>query len=132
MGSGRSSALQIVAGRQQRFRALGRLKQGEKNKTEQRYEDQVLKPALHRGDILWYRHEGIKLRLADRTFLTVDYAVLPASGVLEMHDVKGAPILFQEDAKVKMKVAAEEYPFVFKVAYPIGRTALADWKVEEI
>ncbi len=129
-GYGRSAVPGIVANR--RLMALGRLKSGEMNKTEARYENEVLKPSLHGGAILWYQFEGIKLRLADRTFLTVDFAVLPASGVLEMHDVKGAAILFLDDARVKMKVAAEKYPFVFKVAYPAGRQAHAGWKVEAI
>lgn len=117
---------------QRRFQALGRLKTGEKNKTEQRYEDEILRPLLHAGEILWYRFEGVKLRLADNTFLTMDYAVLPKSGVLEMIDVKGASVLFLDDAKVKLKVAAEAYPFVFKVAYPAGRKAGAGWTVEAL
>ena len=37
---------------------------------------------------------------------------------MEMHEVKGAKIIFQDDAKVKVKVAAETFPFVFKVVYP--------------
>ncbi len=102
----------------ERLYALGRLKVGEKNQTEQRYEDEVLQPGLIAGDILWYRFEGIKLRLADNTFLTVDYAVLPASGILTMIDVKGAAAIVEEDARVKMRVAAETYPFAFQLAFP--------------
>lgn len=115
-----------------RHYALGRLKTGEKNRTEAAYESDVLKPAMIAGDVLWYRFEGIKLRLADNTFLTVDYAVLPASGVLELHDVKGSPAIFSEDAKVKMKVAAEAYPFVFKVCFPRPKKDGGGWKIVEI
>lgn len=111
--------------------ALGRLKQGQKNRSEQRYEDEVLRPALMAGSVLWYRFEGVKLRLADNTFLTVDFAVLPASGVLEMHDVKGARAIYADDAKVKMKVAAEAYPFAFKVAFPPARKG-AGWEIEDV
>lgn len=118
------------AGSMKRLYALGRLKTGQQNATEARYEAEVLRPATIAGDVLWYRFEGIKLRLADNTFLTVDYAVLPASGVLELHDVKGAAAIFADDAKVKMKVAAEAYPFVFKVAFPLPRKA--GWKVDTI
>jgi hypothetical protein len=102
----------------ERLYALGRLKTGEKNGTEQRYEDEVLKPGMIAGEILWYRFEGIKLRLADNTFLTVDYAVLPADGVLTMVDVKGAAAIVQEDARVKMRIAADTYPFAFQMAFP--------------
>lgn len=115
-----------------RLRALGRLKTGEKNKTEQRYEDEVLRPALHAGDVLWYRFEAIKLRLADNTFLTMDYAVLPRSGVLELHDCKGSKRIIMDDAKVKMKVAADQYPLTFKIANPIGSRAGTGWQVEEV
>lgn len=102
-----------------RLYALGRLKVGEMNATEQRYEDEVLKPGMIVGDILWYRFEGIKLRLADKTFLTVDFAVLPKSGILTMVDVKGAAAIIEEDARVKMRVAADSYPFAFQYAIPV-------------
>jgi len=102
----------------ERLQALGRMKVGEKNQTEQRFEDEVLRPGMMTGDFLWYRFEGVKLRLADNTFLTVDYAVLPKDGVLTMIDVKGGPGVFMEDARVKMRVAADTYPFVFQMAWP--------------
>lgn len=127
MGSSHFKAAQI--GKQRLF-ALGRVAPGEMNKCEQRYEDEVLKPALHSGDVAWYKFEAIKLRLADRTFLTVDFAVLPRSGVMELHDVKGARMIYMEDAKVKMKVAAELFPFVFKVAFAPKRGM--PWDVEEV
>lgn len=109
--------------------ALGRLKVGEKNQTEQRYEDEVLKPSMIAGEILWYRFEGIKLRLADNTFLTVDYAVLPASGILTMVDVKGSAAIVEEDARVKMRVAADAYPFAFQLAFPAKG---GGWTVKDI
>ncbi|GAB5100513.1 hypothetical protein [Caballeronia sp. HLA56] len=114
-----------------RLRALGRLRDGERNATERRYEA-YLEKQRRAGEIQWYLFEGIKLKLAPRTFLTVDYAVLPASGLLEMHDVKGARAIFSDDAKVKMKVAAWIFPFVFKVAYPRKARDGGGWDVEEI
>ncbi|WP_341896486.1 hypothetical protein [Sphingobium sp. YR657] len=108
--------------------ALGRLKTGERNKTEQRYEDQVLRVGIMTGAVLWYRFEGVKLRIADNTFLTVDYAVLPADGILTMIDVKGGQAVIQDDARVKMKVAAEAYPFRFQFAYPDG----GGWTHEDV
>jgi hypothetical protein len=51
------------------------------------------------------------LRLADKTFYSPDFAVLTkADGTLEMHEVKG---FWQDDARVKIKVAASIYPFKF-------------------
>lgn len=111
-----------------RLFALGRLKTGEKNKTEQRYEDEVLRPHMIVGKVLWYRFEGIKLRLADNTFLTIDYAVLPDNGVLTLVDVKGGQAVIQDDARVKMKVGADLYPFRFQFAYPDG----GGWTHEDV
>ncbi|MDR5777590.1 MULTISPECIES: hypothetical protein [unclassified Caballeronia] len=113
------------------LQALGRLRDGEQNATERRYEAH-LEQQRRSGEIQWYMFEGIKLKLAPRTFLTVDYVVLPASGVLEMHDVKGARAIFSDDAKVKMKVAAWIFPLVFKVVYPRKARDGGGWDVEEI
>ena len=124
--------------------ALGRLKPGKKNQTEQRFEDEVLLPAKQAGEILWYEFEAIKLRLADNTHLTIDYAVLPASGVLEMIDVKGGRrkvnakgasytrAHVEDDALVKLKWAASRYPFVFKTACPRAARDGGGWIVEEV
>lgn len=89
--------------------ALGRLKTGQMNKTESGYSAHLalLQAA---GEILWYRFEGVKLRLADNTFYTPDFAVLAADGVIEMHEVKG---FWQDDARAKIKIAADQYPFRF-------------------
>lgn len=110
-------------------RALGRLKTGTMNATEREYASE-LEALRIAGQVAWYKFEGVKLRLADNTFLTVDFAVMLADGTLEMHDVKGSPHIFSDDAKVKMKVAAELYPFVFKVAYPISKKQGGGFKVE--
>ena len=89
--------------------ALGRLKTGEMNKTEKAYADHLA--LLQRaGELLWFRFEGVKLRLADNTFYTPDFAVLAADGVMELHEVKG---FWQDDARAKIKIAADQYPFRF-------------------
>lgn len=89
--------------------ALGRLKVGAMNKTEAGY-GQHLELLKHAGEVLWYRFEGVKLRLADNTFYTPDFAVMAATGQMELHEVKG---FWEDDARVKIKVAAEMYPFKF-------------------
>lgn len=92
-------------------KALGRLPAGTMNKTEAAYAQhlEVLKQA---GDVLWYRFEGLKFRLADKTFLTPDFVVMNRNSVIELHDVKG---FMMDDANVKMKVAADQYPFDFYI-----------------
>jgi len=106
-----------------RIRALGRLPTGHQNKTEALYEDRVLKPALHSGEIAWYRFEGIKLRLADNTFYTPDYAVMRRNGEMEIVEVKG---FWTDDARVKIKVAAAQYPFQFVAVQRVK----GEWKEE--
>ena len=106
--------------------ALGRLKTGERNKTEQAYED-YLGARQRVGDVLWFRFEGVKLRLADNTFYTPDFAVMLASGQMEMHEVKG---FWADDARVKIKVAAELYPFRFLAARPKPKKDGGGWQIE--
>lgn len=108
------------------FHALGRLKTGEMNKTERAYglHLEALKAA---GKVLWYKFEGLKLRLADATFYTPDYAVIAEDGVLECHEVKG---FWQDDARVKIKVAADLYPFRFKAVRAKPRKDGGGWAEE--
>lgn len=89
--------------------ALGRLPVGKMNETELSYAT-VLEGLKRAGQVQWYRFEGLKLRLADSTFYTPDFAVMRDDGVMECHEVKG---FWQDDARVKIKVAAEMYPFRF-------------------
>jgi hypothetical protein len=101
----------------QKLQALGRLKTGTLNKTEARYAG-YLEAEKFAGRVLWWKFEALKLRLATNTFLTVDFAVMVASGVLEMRDVKGSAGVVMDDARAKLKVAADTYPLVFKIVMP--------------
>lgn len=100
---------------------------GERNKTEAAYEAHLR--LLHRaGEIDDFKFEGVKLKLADNTHFTPDFIVFAADGVVELHDTKGttkktrangvkesAPWI-EEDAKLKLKIVAELFPFrVFAV-----------------
>jgi hypothetical protein len=93
------------------------------NRTEAAY-DAYLWQLRYAGEVLWHRFEGIKLRLADNTFYTCDFAVLPKSGVLEMREIKG---FWEDDARVKIKVAAALYPFKFIGVKKRG----SGWETEE-
>lgn len=93
------------------------------NKTEARYAEH-LRLLQIAGDVLWYRFEGLKFRLADNTFYTPDFAVMLADRSLEAHEIKGH---WREDARVKIKVAAEMYPIRF-IAIKAGRKGT--WEVE--
>lgn len=107
--------------------ALGRLKTGEMNGTEAAY-DRHLELRQHAGEILWRKFEGLKLRLADSTFYTPDFAVLATDWVIECHEVKG---YWEDDARVKVKVAASLYPFRFFGITARAKKLGGGWEVEE-
>ncbi|KDC48053.1 hypothetical protein L509_4156 [Bordetella bronchiseptica M85/00/2] len=106
---------------------LGRLKSGSMNKTEQAY-SAYLAQLQAVGGILWHKFEGMKLRLADNTFYTPDFAVMRPDGQIELHEVKG---FWQDDARVKIKVAADMYPFKFLAIKARAKKNGGGWEVEE-
>lgn len=91
------------------YKALGRLKSGTLNKTEQKYQE-VLKLRQIAGEVVWFEFEPMNLRLADKCFYKVDFLVMLADGCLEVHEIKGK---WEDDALVKIKVAANKFPFRF-------------------
>ncbi len=107
--------------------ALGRLKAGQMNQTEEAYAA-TLRHQLLTGEVAWFKFEGVKLRLADNTFYTPDFAVMLASGQMEMHEVKG---YWQDDARAKIKIAADLYPFRFIAITKRAKRAGGGWAVEE-
>jgi len=109
-----------------RLQALGRMKAGALNQTEKAYAA-LLERRKYAGEVVWYRFEGVKLRLADNTFYTPDFAVMLSSGEMEMHEVKG---FWTDDARVKIKVAASQYPFRF-VAIKKGSAKVGGWVFED-
>ena len=100
---------------------------GSMNGLERRYAEE-LTLRLAAGDITWWAFEAVKLRLAPRTFLTVDFAVLPKfSHRLELHEVKGH---WEDDARVKIKVDAAAYPcFAFRAV--TWRRDVGAWQLED-
>lgn len=109
--------------------ALGRLKAGAMNRTEAAYA-RHLEQRQHAGEVAWFKFEGMKLRLADNTLYTPDFAVMLADGCLEMHEVKGARGIYQDDAKVKVKVASTMFPLRFKVVFPRTKKDGGGWAIE--
>jgi hypothetical protein len=93
------------------------------NRSEAAYA-QRLELQRQAGEVVWFKFEAVKLRLADATFYSPDFAVMVADGTLEMHEVKG---FWEDDARVKIKVAAAMYPFRF-VALTAKR---GTWQIED-
>lgn len=109
------------------LQALGRLKVGAMNKTETAYAA-TLDQRRVAGEVAWYKFEGLKFRLADNTFYTPDFAVMLAGGALEAHEVKG---FWQDDARAKIKIAADMYPLRFVAVQVVPKKAGGGWKLEE-
>lgn len=109
------------------LQALGRLKVGAMNKTEQAYAA-TLELRRAAGEIAWFKFEGLKFRLADNTFYTPDFAVMLAGGALEAHEVKG---FWQDDARAKIKIAADMYPLRFIAVQALPKKDGGGWKVED-
>lgn len=108
------------------MRALGRLKAGVMNGTEQAYAAH-LEARKHEGAVKWYKFEGMKFRLADGTFYTPDFIVLDRNGFMEAHEVKG---FWTDDARVKIKVAADLYPVSFIAIKRLPKAKGGGWEVE--
>ncbi|MBX9348746.1 DUF1064 domain-containing protein [Chromobacterium vaccinii] len=111
----------------QSIQALGRLRTGAMNKTEAAYA-QHLEAQKVAGRVAWFKFEGLKFRLADNTFYTPDFAVMLAGGEMEAHEVKG---FWQDDARAKIKIAADLYPFRFVAIKAKAKKDGGGWAVEE-
>jgi len=78
------------------------------------------------GSIVFWKYEAVKLRLADGAFYTPDFFLMLADGRVGFHETKG---FWRDDAKIKIKVAAELYPWLFFVGVQWNSKA-KDWRFE--
>lgn len=93
------------------------------NKTEQAYAAHLQKLKLA-GEIFYYKFEPLKLRLAKNTYYTPDFMIIDNNRVIKFHEVKG---FWRDDARVKIKVAAQAFPFFVFIAVQKFR---GGWKFE--
>ena len=98
------------------------------NSLEQRWADHldVLRAA---GEIAEWRYEPLKLKLAGSTFYTPDFIVLHKDQHLSIDEVKG---FWRDDARVKLKVAAEMFPWwEFRAITQRTKKAGGGWAIEQ-
>ena len=110
---------------------LGRLKSGEMNKTEKAYAE-YLKQQMMTGEIVWYAFEGIKFKLAKDLHFSPDFSVMLPDGTIEIREVKGSLNFIQDDAKAKIKMAAQNFPFRFILVAPIAKKHGGGWETKEV
>lgn len=79
-------------------------------------------------EIIDYWFESMTFKLADGCRYTPDFVVLMADGLIEVHEVKGH---WEDDALVKIKVAAELFPFRFLAVQKIAQKAGGGWAIRE-
>lgn len=93
------------------------------NKTERKRAIEL--EALKRdGGIREWWYEKITLKLADDCRYTPDFAIVENDGRLVFEEIKG---FWRDDAKVKIKVAAAQFPSTFAAM----RLEKGQWKREE-
>ena len=108
-------------------RARARHKPGVMNKTEAAYSAHLAGRCLA-GEITEARFEPMRLRLGGdwKTTYTPDFQVILPSGLIEFHEVKG---FMRDDAAVKLKVAAAQFPeYRFVLVKRAGRA----WESKEV
>lgn len=90
------------------------------NKGERAYA-QLLEQRRADGHVAAWWFEALSWRLADNTHYRGDFLVLLQDGTLELHEVKGRKgesFYAEEDAWLKLKIAAEQMPWPVVVVWP--------------
>jgi hypothetical protein len=99
---------------------------GQMNGLEKKYA-QHLEMRKMVGEIIDYKFEPLKLKLAPSTFYNPDFLLLMPDRTIELHETKGSSKnrstgvtkpFYEDDAIVKIKVASTMFPeFIFVMAW---------------
>ena len=108
--------------------ARGRRKPGEMNKLEAAYA-QHLEALRVAGEIEWWVYEAVTLKLAKDTRYTPDFVVMDKTFHIIVDETKG---FLQDDAWVKLKVAAEKFPFRFRLVRQVAKKNGGGWDIKEV
>jgi hypothetical protein len=95
------------------------------NRTEEKYA-WILEGRKLAGELQRYDFEKVTLKIGNDCRYTPDFFVVNRDGEVEFHEVKGS--FMRDDAQVKIKVAAENFPFRFFLAKLIK----GGWDIKEI
>jgi hypothetical protein len=100
---------------------------GQMNRTEAAYSE-LLEARRLAGEIRAWWFEAVTLKLAHDCRYTPDFLVQLADGALECHECKG---FWRDDARVKIKVAADKFPFRFVAVKKLRKKDGGGWQEEE-
>lgn len=113
-------------------RRRNRHKPGVMNKTEAKYSF-ILEHRRQKREIIDWQFETMGLKLASNTFFYPDFIVFDRNGSMLFVDVKArtkdGKVLSEDDARAKIKVAAELFPFFVFVVASIGKDGIAHEEV---
>ncbi len=98
------------------------------NKLETLYA-QHLELRKRAGEIEWYAFDVLNLRLAPKCFYRPDFMVMRRDAEIELHEVKGH---WEDDARVKVKIAADKFPFRFLAVTQCPKKHGGGWLYEVI
>ena len=105
-----------------KLHSLSVMKKSPMNQLEGRYADFLERQRLA-GDIRLWMFEAVKLILAPSTTYMPDFLVINSECQVEFHEVKG---FWRDDARVKIKVANNIFPFIFKIVREVKK----QWLIE--
>jgi len=74
-----------------------------------------------------FEPEKLRIGLDHLTTYTPDFRVVRNDGTIEFHEVKGN---WEDDARVKIKVAARVHPYVFRAVTRRTKAAGGGWQYE--
>lgn len=100
---------------------------GRMNGLEKRFLVEIVEPMVLEGTVKYWHFEGIKLRLADKTWWTPDFWLILSDGKVVAAEVKGH---WEDDARVKVKIAAEAFPWLHIQAWMRDQKT-KQWKRED-
>ena len=95
------------------------------NQLESRYAEHLEARRLA-GEIVRYDYELVAFKLAHDCRYHPDFMVMLADGTIEFHETKG---FMRGDADVKLRVAAAQTPFIFRL---ITRSKDGAWNISEV
>lgn len=109
-------------------KARAKRRPGSMNKVE-RTRAELLETLRYAGEIVYWSHEPIKLRLGKASFYTPDFLIVLVDMTIVLEEVKGSRgWKLDDEGRTKWKIAAGMFPFFqFRGALLKSRV----WSVEE-
>ncbi len=100
---------------------------GQMNRQEAEYAA-LLDADWKAGRIARFYFERVTLKLAADTRYTPDFMVVMPDGVIRLDEVKG---FMEEDAYAKFKIAADLFPFTFRLARKRAKKDGGGWDLKD-